>query len=167
MTELTPQQREFRHAMANLAAAVNIVTTDGPHGRLGLTVSAACSVTDSPPTLLVCINRGSAAHDVFVRNGRLALNVLASHQEDLARHFSGQTGVSMEERFTWDIWQDLAGIPTIRDARVALSGQIASSLEQGTHTVFFVKVKGIRVRDDAHALVYDSREFHAVGATAA
>lgn len=167
MNELTPEQVQFRRAMANLAAAVNVVTTSGPHGRLGLTVSAACSVTDSPPTLLVCINRNSAAHDVFVANGRLAVNVLAGDQEQLARHFSGQTKVPMEERFTWDIWEDLAGVPTVRSARVALAGTIASTLEQGTHTVFFVSVEQLRVRDDAQALVYDSRAFHAVGARSA
>lgn len=166
MTELTATQQEFRQAMANLAAAVHVVTTDGPHGRLGITVSAACSVTDSPPTILVCINRSSASRDVFAGNGRLALNVLAGDQEELARHFSGQTKVPMHERFGWDIWTDLAGIPTATDARVALSGRIVSTLEQGTHTVFFVEVDAIRLRSDAQALIYDSRAFHTVGAAA-
>ncbi len=36
--------------MARLAAAVNIVTTDGPAGRAGFTATAVCSVTDEPPT---------------------------------------------------------------------------------------------------------------------
>lgn len=166
MSELSPEQLEFRQAMSNLAAAVHVVTTDGPNGRLGITVSAACSVTDAPPTLLVCINRSSAAHDVFIGNGRLAVNVLAGDQEQLARHFSGQTRVPMEERFTWDIWEPLEGVPTIRDARVALSGRVSGTLEQGTHTVFFVRVEGIRVREDTRALVYDSRVFHAVGSGA-
>jgi flavin reductase len=52
---------EFREGMAVLAGAVNIVTTDGPGGRAGLTASAVCSVTAEPPTLLVCVNRGSSA----------------------------------------------------------------------------------------------------------
>ncbi|UOQ56684.1 flavin reductase [Leucobacter allii] len=166
MTELSPQQLEFRQAMSNLAAAVHVVTTDGPHGRLGITVSAACSVTDAPPTFLVCINRSSSAHDIFSDNGRLALNVLAGDQEELARHFSGQTRVPMDERFAWDIWEDLAGIPTVREARVALAGRIASRIEQGTHTIFLVRVEGIRHRENTPGLVYDSRAFHAIGAAA-
>ena len=44
--EMSPVQRDFRAAMANLSAAVNIVTTDGISGRAGITVSAVCSVTD-------------------------------------------------------------------------------------------------------------------------
>ncbi len=48
-------QLQFRDAMSSLAAAVNVITTDGPHGRAGFTATAVCSVTDQPPTLLVCI----------------------------------------------------------------------------------------------------------------
>lgn len=166
MTELTAHQVEFRQAMSNLAAAVHVVTTAGPYGRLGITVSAACSVTDSPPTVLVCINRNSATRDVFAGNGRVVLNVLAGDQEELAMHFAGQTRVPMEERFGWDIWTDLVGLPAVRDARVALAGRVAATFEQGTHTVFFVEIEKIRTRADTQALVYDCRAFHKVGAAA-
>jgi hypothetical protein len=54
--------KDYRDAMACLGAAVNIVTTDGNAGRAGFTASAICSVTDDPPTLLVCMNRGSSAY---------------------------------------------------------------------------------------------------------
>ena len=50
-------QQTFRDAMSCMGAAVNIITTDGPAGRAGFTASAVCSVTDTPPTLLVCLNR--------------------------------------------------------------------------------------------------------------
>jgi hypothetical protein len=62
---MTVSREQFRDAMARLGAAVNIVTTDGTAGRAGFTASAVCSVTDDPPTLLVCLNRssrGSAAN---------------------------------------------------------------------------------------------------------
>ena len=55
---MTVTRQDFRDAMARLGAAVNIITTGGPAGRGGFTASAVCSVTDEPPTLLVCMNRG-------------------------------------------------------------------------------------------------------------
>ncbi len=58
----------FRDAMASLGAAVNIVTTDGTEGRCGITATAVCSVTDTPPTLMVCVNRNSAMNAVFQKN---------------------------------------------------------------------------------------------------
>jgi hypothetical protein len=41
-------KQSFRDAMAQVGAAVNIITTDGPAGRAGFTASAVCSVTDTP-----------------------------------------------------------------------------------------------------------------------
>jgi hypothetical protein len=52
LTQLGDSQVAFRAAMAKLPAAVNVVTTNGPQGRAGITtVSAVCSVTDTPPTV--------------------------------------------------------------------------------------------------------------------
>ena len=49
----------FREAMSRLGAAVHIVTTSGKAGRAGFTATAVASVSDSPPTVLVCLNRKS------------------------------------------------------------------------------------------------------------
>ena len=53
-------------AMAQLASAVHLVTTDGPGGRAGLTATSVCSVSDGPPTLLVV---GEVAAFAAVRSG--------------------------------------------------------------------------------------------------
>src|ERR1700745_2349045 len=56
---------EFREAMSRVASSVSIISTDGPHGIAGFTCSAVCSVTDEPPTIMVCVNRRSAANAVI------------------------------------------------------------------------------------------------------
>ena len=87
----------YRDAMAHFAGQVHVVTTDGPAGKRGATVIAACSVSDTPPTVLVCLNRENPKNEPFVANGRFALNTLASHQEPLSVGFSGITGLPI----TW------------------------------------------------------------------
>ena len=47
--QLDEQRLRFRDAMASLSAAVNVVTTEGEAGRCGITATAVCSVTDTPP----------------------------------------------------------------------------------------------------------------------
>ena len=81
--ELT-DKASFRDAMAHVGAAVNIITTDGPAGRAGFTASAVCSVTDTPPTLLVCLNRSASVWPVFSEHHTLCVNTLAAGQEALA-----------------------------------------------------------------------------------
>ncbi len=70
-------QQTFRDAMSCMGAAVNIITTDGPAGRAGFTASAVRSVTDTPPTLLVCLNRGASVWPVFNENRTLCVIHLA------------------------------------------------------------------------------------------
>ncbi len=43
--------------MSHYAGAVQIVTTAGSAGRRGLTLTAACSVSDNPPTILICLQK--------------------------------------------------------------------------------------------------------------
>ena len=155
-------QLEFRNAMASLAAAVNIVTTAGPGGAGGITVSAVCSVTDSPPTVLVCVNRNSGMHKVFRENGRVAVNVLSEAQAQMALHFAGVTKIPMEERLAWDDWSMENGVPVLRDAVVQLIGTIDQDIEMGSHSVFFVKIESITTRAERNGLAYFRRSFHPV-----
>jgi len=154
---------QFRQAMAHLSAAVNVITTAGPLGRCGITASAVCSVTDTPPTLLVCLNRSSAMHAAFEGNRQVCVNVLPGEHEQLARHFAGMTQVPMDERFGWPIWDDgSAGVPVLRDALTSIEGTIVELKEVGSHSVMFVEATQIRVRTDGDGLVYFDRNFHRI-----
>lgn len=164
----TPNQdvdarQQFRQAMAHLSAAVNVITTAGALGRCGITASAVCSVTDTPPTLLVCLNRSSAMHATFEGNSNICVNVLPGEHEMLAKHFAGQTQVPMEERFAWPIWDDGAtGVPVLRDALASIQGRIVEMKEVGSHSVMFVEATQIRVRGDGDGLIYFNRTFHRI-----
>ncbi|SFV15066.1 4-hydroxyphenylacetate 3-monooxygenase, reductase component [Pseudoduganella namucuonensis] len=154
---------EFRNAMAHLPAAVSIVTTDGAAGRCGITASAVCSVTDSPPTIVVCINRGSAMHDVFKRNAHLCVNVLGGQHEQLALHFSGATKLPMEQRFALAGWRGgVAGQPVLDGALVKLQGHIGECKEVGSHSVMFVELDSIDISEERDSLMYFNRLFHKV-----
>src|SRR5690606_26088148 len=83
------EPRLYREVMSRFAGAVHVVTTDGPHGRRGATVIAACSVSDDPPTVLVCLNRQKPENDCFAQDGVFALNTLSLEQRPLADAFSG------------------------------------------------------------------------------
>ncbi len=115
--ELT-DKASFRDAMAHVGAAVNIITTDGPAGRAGFTASAVCSVTDTPPTLLVCLNRSASVWPVFSEHHTLCVNTLAAGQEALSTLFGGKT--AMDERFAAADWQTGAtGCPRLEAALVS------------------------------------------------
>lgn len=151
----------YRDAMAQFAGAVHIVTTDGPFGRRGVTVIAACSVSDKPPTVLVCINRELERNDCFARNGVFALNTLAARHEPLASDFSGLTGKSQDERFAAASWETIAtGSPTLKSALAVFDCELVDSTDLATHRVHFGRVTGIAIGDSLRPLLYHDRSYH-------
>jgi flavin reductase (NADH) len=153
----------FRNAMANLPAAVNIVTTAGPAGRCGITATAVCSVSDTPPTLLFCINRNSTTVKTFEENRNICINVLPAECDELAKHFAGMSGLCMEDRFKEADWIiDGAAVPRLASALVSLGGHIVDVAQVGTHAVLFARIDDIAIRGDADALVYFDRSFRRV-----
>lgn len=157
LTEIT--QLEFRNALTRAVTPVTIVTTGGAEVA-GVTCSAVCSVCDTPPTILVCINRKSFANSVIKANGVLCVNWLSADQSSISQMFAGAGAVPMEERFASDGWGVLAtGAPYFRDALVALDCKIADIKEVGSHTVILAEVQAISCADSAEPLIYCQRAY--------
>jgi flavin reductase len=160
-------QQAYRDAMARLGAAVNVITTVGPGGRCGFTASSVCSVTDDPPTLLVCMNRGSDRNIAFKTNGILCVNTLAASQQELSPMFAGLTEHDMEGCFAAAAWGSLAtGAPVLQGAVVSFDCRIAQITEVGTHSVFFCEVEAILQGSVHEGLIYFGRSYHRIGNTA-
>ncbi len=152
--------------MARLGAAVSVITSDGPAGRCAFTASAVCSVTDDPPTLLVCMNRGSDSYQAFKANAVLCVNTLAASQERLSPVFAGFTDHTMTERFGHAGWIILAtGAPVLTGAVVSFDCRIAQVSEVGTHGVFFCEVDAIQAGTSREGLIYFGRTYHRIAVT--
>jgi flavin reductase len=162
---MTVLRQEYRDGMAQLGAAVNIITTDGPAGRSGMTASAVVSVTDDPPTLAVRINRSSRNNDIMKINGVLAVNALCSGQREVSNVFTGATGCAREDRFKTGVWHRLAtGAPILKGTAVSFDCRITDVLEKGTHTIFFAEVEAVQSEGETEGFIYFGRSYHPVGA---
>ncbi|ENW06223.1 hypothetical protein F933_01946 [Acinetobacter beijerinckii CIP 110307] len=158
------ESTDFKNAMSFLTSAVSVVTTTGLSGRYGFTASAVCSVTDSPPTLLVCMNKASSSHAHFVENQILTVNVLGAHHEHISKVFSSK--LMPEERFKHGIWTELeTGAPVLDDALVSFDCEIEQIQEVGTHTIFICPIVAIQRSQHDQSLVYFNRAYHQVGQT--
>lgn len=152
----------FRNAMSLLPTAVNVVTTEGLSGAHGFTASAVCSVTDSPPTLLVCMNTTSRSHGHFMENKILSVNVLGARHEHISNTFASK--LCSEQRFQQGTWTKLVtGSPVLVDALVSFDCEIEQVQEVGTHSVFMCRVVAIKQSEQDESLVYFNRTYHQVG----
>lgn len=153
------EKHAFRDAMSRLGAAVNIITTDGPAGRAGFTASAVCSVTDTPPTLLVCLNRSASVWPTFLKNMTLCVNTLAAGHESLSNLFGGKT--PMEQRFAAARWRPgESGSPLLEGAAACFDCKISQVVSVGTHDILFCELVALERNDDTHGLVWFDRGYH-------
>lgn len=153
---------DFRNAMSKLTTAVNVITTEGTAGMHGFTASAVCSVTDTPPTLLVCMNQSSRSHAHFLENKVLSVNVLAAQHEQISNAFASSK-LGSEERFKLGNWTTLeTGSPILKDALVSFDCEIQEIQQVGTHSVFMCRVVAIKQSQQEESLVYFNRGYHRV-----
>ena len=156
------QVTDFRNAMSLLTSAVSVITTAGLSGRYGFTASAVCSVTDTPPTLLVCMNQAASSHAHFMENKILTVNVLSADQQHLSNAFSSK--LSPEERFKQGNWTALeTGAPVLDDALVSFDCEIGQIQNVGTHTILICPIVAIQQSQQEQSLVYFNRAYHQVG----
>jgi flavin reductase len=159
----TVEAAQFREAMSRLGAAVHVITTDGPGGKTGATATAVCSVSDAPPTLLMCLNRKSQTNPVVLENGVFCVNTLAAGGADMADIFAGRTGVQGGDRFAVGEWGTLStGSPVLSSAVIAFDCRITEVRSVGSHNVFFGAIEAVQLGPQGPALVYHERSYKRV-----
>lgn len=94
---VSPEQ--FRDVMARHAAGVTVVTTAGPTGYHGVTVTAFCPLSLDPPLVLVCIDRQQQSHRLLETAAGWVVNLLSRDQEFLAEQFAGRAPLA-DSRFS-------------------------------------------------------------------
>jgi flavin reductase len=148
----------FVNAMSRAVSGVSIVTTDGPSGRFGITVSSMVSVSAEPPMLLICVNRSSVAHDAIRDNGVFAINVLTSRQQCMANQFAGRRGSGRPYQFARRFWVLDEAIPRLRAAAASFHCELESATTFGSHSVIVGRVGRSHAGQDT-PLLYTGRDY--------
>lgn len=159
----TIDSKDYRDAMARYAGHVQVATTAHEGVRRGVTVTAACSVSDNPGTLLVCLNHSNPHNELFTQSGIFALNSLMAEHEPLAVAFSGLDHLDVDERFALAQWDTITtGAPTLIGARAVFDCRLIEAKPVATHTIMIGEVIGIRIGEPGPSLLYMDRGYHSV-----
>lgn len=148
----------FRNGMSRLGSAASVVTTRSGGERYGFTASAVCSVSATPPTLLVCINRASSCFHEFENTRHFCVNTLMPGQEDISNVFGGKT--LAQDRFGHGNWTEgLTGVPVLVNASVSFECELTNCVDEATHRILFGRVIGVRENEEQAALLYCMRRY--------
>lgn len=149
----------FFDGMSQLATTVNVVTTAGPAGKSGLTVSAMSSVTADPPTLLICINEQNSLADEIGVNGKFCVNVLKKEHALISEIFAGRAEQSQEQHLASEDWEKGPGdLPCLKDALVVFDCRVTQQIRVGTHMVYFGRIQQTQI-SEGEPLIYRARNY--------
>ncbi|OEO31197.1 hypothetical protein VW23_017695 [Devosia insulae DS-56] len=164
--DATGLRQAFLDAMSRVAFSVSVVTTDGPAGRDGVTVTAMSSVSldAQGPTLLVSLHNGGRAAKVIAQNGSFCVNVLADSQAHIAELFAGRVGSRDASAFAaLAIETSPSGLPVLRDAIASFECRVRSIVPVDQHLVIFGLVTAAATRSEAAPLLHRRRAYWALG----
>jgi flavin reductase len=150
----------FREAMSRVAGHVHVIATGGRSGLSGVTVTAVTSVSDAPPSMLVCLNAGSRTLGHIRDNGVFCINTLAARHEHVARVFAGEGGLEGAQRFrAADGWDFSQAAPRLADAMAAFVCTVTDLTDVGTHVVLVGRVEQALAGADIAPLIYHRRQY--------
>ncbi|MFT7559695.1 MAG: flavin reductase [Flavobacteriales bacterium] len=145
----------FRLGMRTLAAGVSVISAVNGEERAAMTVSSLTSVSDQPPSLLVCVNKATRMDTIIENADRFVVNILASHQQDVSNICArAEAG---EQRFETGDWakDELSGQYYLADALTVFICEKTQTVEYGTHNVVFGNIIEVRrVAEPHQPLIY-------------
>jgi flavin reductase (DIM6/NTAB) family NADH-FMN oxidoreductase RutF len=152
---------DLRPFMAGFPTGVAIVSTFDDEDRpWGMTCTSMCSVTLSPPTLLVCLRNGSPTLHALLTTGTFSVNLLADHaRPDAALFASGAP-----DRFDRVAWHrpDSAGGPHLYRAAHAIADcRVDQHSLVGDHVMVLGEVTRTGYESASAPLLYGRREYAA------
>jgi len=150
----------FINAMRQVASTVTVVTTDGPAGRVGATVSAFSSLSADPPSVLVCLKDDSRIAKAVRGNGVFCVNVLPEDAVKTAQSFAGAYDDKEPNRFAGVEVSDTEFGPILERA-TAFTCTLDRTVGHGTHEICIGSVTGISNAGET-PLAYMHGSFHVV-----
>ncbi len=157
----TAMRETFVRGMRRVANSVTVVTTDGPGGRCGATVSSFCSVSADPPSTLVCLKADSRIADAVAGNGGFCINILPTAFQDIADRFAGKLDHNLADRFDGLELESGHGMGPIISGSTAFSCSVRQSIAFETHRVFIAHVVGVE-EGTSDPLAYLDGSYHNV-----
>lgn len=152
----------LKAGMRRLAASVCVISLKDKQGiPHAMTATAVTSLTDNPPSLLVCVNKQAAAYSALLERQAFCINLLHAGQTEISRHCASK---SEEGRFAKGRWQHHPnGLPYLVDAEVNFFCANDQIIEYGSHLVAIGKLTEVFTADGSAApLLYADGKYHSL-----
>ena len=107
---------------------------------------------NSPPSMLVCVNKDASIHKILSEGSHFSINILSSSQRELAEVCSNSD--EGESRFVNESWKDQGSYIYNADALSTLFCSKINEVDHTSHTIFIGRVEKVINNDELKPLLY-------------
>ncbi len=151
-----PDTKGLRHALAQFATGVTIVTTAGPSDEpIGVTANSFNSVSLDPPMVLWSLSAAALSRQSFESAGYFCVHVLTSGQEELSQRFASR-GADKFGGLKWE--RGLGSVPMLEEFVARFQCRQTHQYPIGDHIVFVGEVLRFD-RTDRRPLVFHAGRY--------
>jgi 3-hydroxy-9,10-secoandrosta-1,3,5(10)-triene-9,17-dione monooxygenase reductase component len=147
----------FREAFGRFATGVAVITSATAAASGGMTANALCSLSLEPLLALVCFENNARTLSIVRESGRFGVNVLAAHQEEVARTFASK--VPESEKLDGVPHRYEAEVPIIEGALAWVVCSLRELIAGGDHTIAIGEVVAIDL-GAGDPLVWFAGQYH-------
>ena len=150
----------LKAGMRRLVASVCVISLKDSSGqRHCMTATAVSSLSDDPPALLVCVNKGATAYPALMDGVDFCVSIFDEQHEDLSALCAGMT--DEENRFARGNWLEHEGLPYLQDAQASFFCCNEQVVPYGSHIIAIGKLKAVFTADgEVRPLLYADGQYH-------
>ena len=143
---------DFRAVLGRFASGVTVLTVRMPDGRdHGMTASAFCSVSLTPPLVLACVDQSTEMHTLLEAIEYFGVNILEEGQEALSRRFAELPAARFDGL---GYTRAESGVVLLDDALAQMECRMVARHEAGDHTIVVGEVEWAEVQSGRPLLYY-------------
>jgi 3-hydroxy-9,10-secoandrosta-1,3,5(10)-triene-9,17-dione monooxygenase reductase component len=152
----------FRDVIRHLASGVTVITSSLAGEPVGLTATAVCSVSATPPSLLISVTAGSRTEKGIAESGRFAVHLLPHHGRRYAEQFASRGSHFNGVQFSRYSGTDL---PVLTDVLGWFVCEVEQKIPAADHVIFVGRVLECELTDRApDPLLYFDRGYRKLAA---
>ena len=140
-------KNDFYAGMRRLPTAVSIVSAEKDDLSYAMTASSVTSLSDSPPSLLVCVNKNAGLATLITDGLKLSVSVLGQDQVSISNACASTHKDSA--LFSESYWRRQDGHLFVNGAEVVFKCLVDRTISYATHDIVIAGISSIVLPDTA------------------
>ena len=150
------------NVMFKISYGLYVLTAKDGEKSNGCIINTLQQVTGSPNGISIAVNKTNLTHDMIMDSRKFNISILSEKATfDIFKHFGFQSGRDTDKFADYPAETAANGIPyIIEGANSYLSGNVISTVDLGTHTMFIADVEDGKSLSEDNSVTYDYYHKH-------